>query len=299
MKKLYSNIVLLILLLICYKSIANESVVKIKLQFDSTKIQIGKPFKATLVCKHSAKLDLLMPDSIYNFEPFLCLNKKEFETKTINNISTDSVIYSLTTFSIDSIQKLKLPVWYFNHDDTTIQLSNECFIFLNKTINQDNSNVLKADTQYVPLSQTFDYVFWLTIFVVILFILFVAFVFFGKGIKKQFFLYLGKLNFDRFLADFERKSITLSRNHSTSDLDKLLGIWKKYLEEITQKPIKTFTSKEIAEFIENESLYNALSKIDRAIYGGEFTEEIISNLTILKIVAKEYYLKKQEEVRNA
>ncbi len=278
---------------------ANESEVKVKLFFDTTQIQIGKPFKATLVCKHNANLDFLMPDSIYNFEPFLCLNKKDFATKTINNISTDSVIYSLTTFSIDSIQKLKLPVWYFTSHDTITQWSNDCNIFLKKTINNTNSSVLQADTQYIPLAQSFDYVFWLTVFVIVIVVLGLAFVFFGKGIKKQFFLYLGKLNFDRFLADFERKSITLSRNHSTSDLDKLLGIWKKYLEEITQKPIKTFTSKEIAEFIENESLYNALSKIDRAIYGGEFTEEIISNLTILKIVAKEYYLKKQEEVRNA
>jgi uncharacterized protein with ATP-grasp and redox domains len=90
----------------------------------------------------------------------------------------------------------------------------------------------------------------------------------------------------------------LDSKKRTSDLDKLLGLWKKYLQNITNKPTTTFTSKEISEFINNPKLSIALNSIDRAIYGGEFADEVLKEVTILKIIAKEYYIKKQEEVKN-
>ena len=269
------------------------------LKFEKNKILIGEPVKVSLLYKHHKEKEVLFPDTLYDFSPFEFVKKDVFPTITKEDISTDSVVYTLSSFNINRTQNLTLPIFIFSKHDTVSIFSNTETIQIQRLVSDSNPDLeLKSNTKFQTLETSFDYIFWIVTILGISFIVGISYLIFGKRVRRQIKLYLSKLAHDKFISDFERTIIQLNKRKSNADLDKLLGIWKKYLQTLTNKPTTTYTSKEISEFVNNEKLSNALNNIDRAIYGGEFKVEVINETTILKIVAKEYYIKKQEEVKN-
>ncbi len=269
------------------------------LRFHQKSTLIGEPIQVSLSYRHHKEKEILFPDTLYHFTPFEFVKKEIFPTKTLDSISIDSVVYTLNTFEIDIIQSLVLPIYIYAYKDTAVVFSNTDSIQIKRLVTNQNPDLtLKFDTQFQALRPSFDYIFWIGIVLGMLFFAVTAYVIFGKRIKKQIKLYLAKLAYDKFIHDFERIITQINSKKNNADLDKLLGIWKKYLQNITHTPTTTFTSKEISELINNQKLSLALNNIDRAIYGGEFEVEVLEELTILKIIAKEYYIKKQEEVKN-
>ena len=269
------------------------------IQFHKKMIKIGEPVQVSLSYRHHKEKEVIFPDTLFNFYPFEFVKKEVYTTKTMQNESIDSVVYTFNTFEINKQQTLSLPVFEFSKHDTLTIFSNTETINIQRLVRDKKPDLnLKSNTKFEPLEQSFDYIFWIVTIGGISFFAITAYLIFGKRVKKQIKIYLAKLAFDRFIYDYEKILTQLNRRKSNSDLDKLLGIWKKYLQTITNAPTTTYTSKEISEFINNEKLSNALNSIDRAIYGGEFEAEVLNELTILKIIAKEYYIKKQEEVKN-
>src|SRR6187455_220135 len=72
-----------------------------------------------LTARYPSELNILFPDSTYNFAPFEYARKVYYPTKTTNGQSYDSAIYYLSTFEIDKLQSLSLPVFQFTDLDTT------------------------------------------------------------------------------------------------------------------------------------------------------------------------------------
>ena len=292
-------IIILIFLIDLHQCFAVKKHKQPVLKFYSSQIMVGQPFKVSLYYEHEKNEEVIFPDTTWNFSPFELVKKETYTTKTNKDISKDCVVYTLNTFEIEINQSLQMPVYIFSHHDTLKILSNKEQIILKRLVADHHPDLtLKSNTQFIELEQSFDYIFWLLLVLGILFIAGITYLFFGKSIRKQIVLYLAKLAFDRFIYDFDKITIQLNRNKNNNDLDKLLGIWKKYLQNLTQKPTTTYTSKEISEFVGNEKLTIALINIDRAIYGGAFEENVLQDITILKIIAKEYYIQKQEEVKN-
>lgn len=157
-KKAIGSTVTFLLLTIC--AMGQEILPKGAFQEDSVKI--GIPFPYTLSVKYSRDLSIIFPDSLFNFSPFEYERKEYYTTKSDSLESLDSVVYYLSTFEIDSIQYLSLPIFQINGKDTLSYFAKRDSIFLIELIEQIPDSVqLKENTSYLHLSTEFNYPYFL------------------------------------------------------------------------------------------------------------------------------------------
>ena len=64
-------------------------------------------------------------------------------------------------------------------------------------------------------------------------------------------------------------------------LERLLSNWKQMMEELSGKPITTYTSKEIHTLYNDPRLLVALQNIDITLYSGVFSDQLVVDLEIV------------------
>ena len=79
--------------------------------------------------------------------------------------------------------------------------------------------------------------------------------------------------------------------------DELLGLWKGYMESITNLPIKEWTSSEIGEKLEDIRIFSSLRSIEMIIYAGK-TLEIQEASDYLLEVAQEKFHEKLSKIKH-
>ena len=132
-------------------------------QFQSDSLLIGQPVPFSVTASYPRDLQILFPDSTYNFQPYELAERKYFATKTSGEISRDSVVYYLTSFEIDSIQVFQLPVFVVQAADCTQVSSRPDSIFLKQFVAAVPDSVearalpLKTNTEYLAVSWMLDY----------------------------------------------------------------------------------------------------------------------------------------------
>jgi hypothetical protein len=275
---------------------------KVKGHFAADSIKLGKPITFYLSASYPAKSNVLFPDSSYSFAPFEFVSKSYVTTQTKNGISYDSAAYTLTTFEIDSIQSLKLPVFEVHEKDCTTVFSEIDEVFFQKQFKNLPDTVqlekipLKTNTNYVAVSWLLNYPLLSIIVGAFIVLLIIAWIIFGKRIRKYFKLKKLSKNYETFATQFQVAIDKAQSNFSSKSTEAALLVWKKYLENLMDKPFTKYTSKEIRERENDERLGNALSAIDRMIYANVPGEkEYFLNL---KNYSEDQFHKKLEEVKN-
>ncbi len=263
-------------------------------RFQTDSIEIGRPIDYTLSYRHSPSAEVFFPDTTYNFYPFEIVRRNIFPTSTTNNVSTDSVVYTLITFDITKSQKLGLPIYLLSKRDCTAVYALADSVFLKEMIKTSlDSLQLKTDTKLLPLSQQVNYPKILTYLLGLLGIVLVIYAFFGRFIRKQYTLFL----FGRRHKDFQTNYKKFTR--STLDdvtIGKALVLWKKHLEWLEKRPYTSYTTKEIVSRLPSERLEEALREVDSAIYGGILSTQMPLAMSILLEKATELYKKRREEL---
>jgi hypothetical protein len=125
-------------------------------------------------------------------------------------------------------------------------------------------------------------------------VIIVVWILFGKKIRRYFALRRLHKNYAGFLVKFDQAVDKLSTNFSPSAAEETLVIWKKYLESLMARPYTKFTSKEIREMEQNETLGAALASIDRMIYAN--VNESTSSFYELKEHVYQQFEKKKTEL---
>ena len=263
-------------------------------RFQTDSIEIGRPIDYTLSYRHSPSAEVFFPDTTYNFYPFEIVRRNIFPTSTTNNVSTDSVVYTLITFDITKSQKLGLPIYLLSKRDCTAVYALADSVFLKEMLKTSlDSLQLKTDTKLLPLSQQVNYPKILTYLLGLLGIVLVIYAFFGRFIRKQYTLFL----FGRRHKDFQTNYKKFTR--STLDdvtIGKALVLWKKHLEWLEKRPYTSYTTKEIVSRLPSERLEEALREVDSAIYGGILSTQMPLAMSILLEKATELYKKRREEL---
>ena len=174
---------------------------------DSVKIGETVPF----IFSYSDRKNrpVIFPDSLYNFAPFELVDKAYFDTKSDSIVSIDSAVYYLSTFEIDTVQYLTLPVFVMLGEDSLSVYSNQDSIILNQVVLQMPDSInLEENAFYRPVGLQFNYPYWIvampTLGVLVLIVLFV----YGKAIRKKIQLYRLKKKLETFLQ-FLVKFLTL------------------------------------------------------------------------------------------
>ncbi len=259
-------------------------------RFLTDSVKIGQPVNYFLVIKHDPSLEFTFPDSTFDFSPLEYVSSRYFSTKTKEGISSDSIVYTLRTFELDSLIKYALPIFIngSNGKLETIKPEQE-IIFLKKLIvEKPESPSLKANVEYAKLQSQFNYQL-LTIIVSIIGALgILILILFGKKIRRNIIISRLRKRNQKFILAYDQ-IIFNTLNRET--IEEALNFWKKYTGKLIKEPLDTFTSKEIISKTKEQELNKPLKEIDKAIYAGIQEESVKESLIYLK----EYAQKKVEQ----
>jgi hypothetical protein len=277
--------------------------VQVSARFGSDSIKLGQPVPYSVTVTYPSKWQVLLPDSTFSFAPFEFQKKVYFPTSTKSDKSTDSVVYMLSTFEVDSIQALKLPAFVVLPNDCTYYESNTDTIFFKHLVAQipDSLRVeqlpLKTNTAYTAVQWLFNYPVFSIIIGIILVLLVIGWILFGKRIRKHFTLKRLQKKHEEFLTDFDLAIERLKIEFSSEQAEKSVLIWKRYMENLLSRPYTKSTSRELRLLEKNEMLTKALFTIDRSIYGN-IPPESLDSFGNLKEFSKMQFNKKLEEVNH-
>lgn len=295
----FSIILLIVVTIFWGKISAQNDFSQPKLRFFKDSLKIGEPIKLSLVYEHKPSLEVLMPDSAFDYSPFEFISKQYFHTKTKNNLSKDSVIYTLSSFEIEPILSLALPVYIYQEGDTATVFSEDASIkFKEEIVSLAPNDSLRVNANLVLLNNKFNYPFIGIGLVILGIIALFVFIFFRKKIMARYNLYFIEKDYESFISKYEKLTKEYYAAPSVSLLEEQLSIWKKYLQKLEKTPYSTLTTKEIAKYLNQNQVTSSLQNYDKAIYGGYIKEDLTNSTQYLFEIAKLKFQSKQNELRN-
>ena len=290
-----------LLILVMPAAMAQESA-RVNGHFEADRVSIGEVVPYSLTARYPRTQQVLFPDSTFSFKPFEFSNKKFFTTRTAHGTSYDSVVYFLTTFEIDSIPRLKLPVFVLQEKDCVAFYTIPDSISLNYQVASLPDSVsaeklpLKTNTAYQKVKWILNYPVVLVGVLVLLITSVVVWVVFGKRIRRYFTLRKLNKDYQEFISRFNRSIEKLSTEFSSSKAEEAVVVWKSYMENLEKYPYTKFTSREIVRLVSDSNLDKALHSIDRGIYGG--FSSTIEPFKFLQSYSQQRFQKKEAEVKN-
>lgn len=267
--------------------------------FIQNQTKIGEEISFSLYVKYDKNLNVLFPDSTYNFGTFEYDSRKYFKTRSDSIHSFDSVVFQLSTFEIDSIQYLQLPVFIVNEGDSLAILSSLDSINLVQVVTEIPENPeLKANTNLVSIHRQFNYPYLLIGLGILSLIALIVALFFGKQLVKALKVYRLKRRHKKFIERFFNLMRDVSSNNPSNTPEHVLAVWKGYLERLEKKPFSKLTTKEVLVLHNNRQLKDNLKLIDRSIYGGEKGNDLFASFDYLMKFSIEVYNQKIKEIKH-
>jgi hypothetical protein len=299
----FSRVSFLILsgILFCIHSPAQEIVVRGRFQKDTVKIGERIPYSFSV--HYPSSRSVVFPDSTFSFAPFELEKKTYFPTRTNHHISVDSAVYFLATYELDSVQSLSLPVFVLQRNDCTAVYTQPDTLFVNTLVKAIPESVaakdlpLKSNADYLSVHWLLNYPLLLLTGGVLIVLLIVVWIVFGRKIRRYFLLRRLNKNHQDFLQRFGRHLEKLRKESAYTEAESALVDWKKYMESLVARPYTKFTTKEILQFAADETLGQALHAIDRMVYArdGNFSQEAFERL---RSFSQDQFTKKTEEVKH-
>ena len=289
---------ILFLFLVSHFSLLTASAQRPNGYFLTDSIEVGKPFKYALSFRHLSRIEVFFPDTSADFRPFEVIKQDYFPTETDAKGSLDSAVYTLVSFDLKKIQSLSVPVWVSNGRDCTAVYSGRDSIRLKELIRGQLSDTLrlKADTLIVPLRNQTNFPFILLIALLLILIGTGVYLLFGEALTRQWELYQMFLRNREFRRNFSRFTRDITGAKGIENAEKVVVLWKIYLQRLERKPYATYTTKEIIDSLPDEQLADALKSIDGVIYGGVSSRNTADSLNILRDIADQSYRQKRIEL---
>lgn len=270
--------------------------------FLSDSLKIGEQTAFYLSARYPTNLNILFPDSTHGFTPFEYEGKEYFPTETTEGISADSAVYYLTTFEIDRVQLLQLPVYIVNNSDCTAVYSDPDSVLITQfvaavpdTVSADELP-LKMNTAYQKVFRNFNVWMLIIILTLLLALVLVVWIVFGKRIQRYFAMKRLQRNHASFVSSYDVFLSQLKSAFSPPATESALFTWKKYMEQLESLPYTKLTTRETLRLVGEPALTDPLSRIDQAIYGHPAT--VVESLENLKTFADQQFQRKLKEVQN-
>jgi hypothetical protein len=296
------NLQLTVVLLVAALTASAQSPVQVHGFFRVDSAAMGEVIPYVLTASYPHDMQVVFPDTTFAFTPFESAGKTFFPTLTKGTRTYDSVVYLLSTFELDSIQTLGLPVFVVQARDcvAVFALPDTISLRYKVTMSLDSIAVEKlplvSNTAYQRVQWIFNYPMLLIAIAVLIVLAIAMWLAFGKRIKKYFALRKMQRNYERFLARFNEAVERLRTESSTERAENALVLWKRYMEELEEYPYTRSTSREILRTFSNVNLGNALRTIDRGIYGGYGAP--VEPFQFLQTYSQQQFQKREAEVRN-
>lgn len=265
-------------------------------RFLQDSIKVGEVIPFVVECLYPQDQEVLFPDSLYDFSPFEFVSKTFAPTRLVGDMNYDSAVYYLTTFEIDSIQSLRIPVFLVRKRDSLAVFADQQSVFFNEEVKEIPDLIaLKEKNTFWALDYLFNYPLLSFIIIALIIGLVIFWIVFGKRIIKKITIWKLKRAHRRFLDQFDLKSQVLHKEEVAA----VYTIWKSYMEKLNKKPISKWTSKEIVHFIDNEQLKGALAELDKFVYSSKKELATIPNAFLaLREVSVDSFEQKLKRISN-
>ncbi len=261
-------------------------------KFLTDSIQLGEIVNYSLVFKHNSNQEVFFTDKGYDYTPFELAEKIYFPTATKNGVSTDSAVYQLRTFNIEKNQSISIPVYVRNKKDSLLNFPLKDSIILIEVLKENPKKLsLKQNAKLIPMKVKINII---DVFIKIGLFAIVATIWwliFGKTINSHLKIFTIYRHHNEFKATFKKHAKTINKKN----LEIALAVWKNYVGKLQHKSYLTMTTPEILDTIPNENLGEALSEIDKSIYGNIVSEKIIYSFETLINLADHFYEVRKKE----
>jgi hypothetical protein len=277
------------LLLLSHTLLGQEISPKGGFQSDSIKIGISIPYSLSI--KYPSRMDVVFPDSLYDYSPFELEGKQYFNTKSDSTFSYDSAVYYLSTFEIDSVQYLQLPVYFVNITDSIPVFATKDSVMLVELIPVlPDSIQLIENTTYFNVPSEFNYPYLIIGLSILLITVIILLIIFGGRIKKFFQIRRLKKRHRKFLDRYDQLINGISAESTIEEKGHAAFIWKKYLEKLEKLPITKLTTKEFVSILDpTDEVISALKDVDKALYSNRQSESLDSSYDALRTDAINRY----------
>lgn len=287
------------LLMIGVSCISYAQEIEVEGGFIQEHIKIGEPVQYYLKAKYPASVEVLFPGEDYAFEPFEFVEKAYYPSAYDSSFVIDSAIYTLTSFEIDPVQKLSLPVFLVNTSDSTeLAPTADSLLFLEVAPEATDTTSLVTDLEFAQVPLEFNYPYLLIGLGIVVFILLLIAVIFGKSFIKFLKIRRLKKSYLKFSEHYDELIRLVQKSNQKEQLEAAIAYWKKYLERLDKKPYSKLTTREMIAVSGDERLRTDLVEIDRNLYGRNQSADVISSLRSIKNIAEEYHEKKIVSIKN-
>ena len=259
----------LILSLLMVQSIYSLNAQKIEYKgyFIKENKTIGDTIYFISTINYPKNIELIQPDSSNDYKTFEYIDKLIFPSLKIEDRVLDSTIYLLRTFNTDTIQSLQLSSYIINNSDSLKITSTEDNLIISNQIKKiDQSLKVKYNTILSKINKLINYKYIAYIIAIILVIIGLTYILFGKKIVIFFKIHRLKKTFQSFESKFQKQQIIYKKEKSKYEIEKLLIIWKVFMEFISNKTYLSSTTKEIEKFNSNKKIISSLKEFDKTIY---------------------------------
>ena len=288
--------VLILFLGLSFSASAQE--VRVEGYFTQDSAKLGERVGFVLKASYPEANQLIFPDSTFDFSPLVLLEKKTFISHTIEGVTLDSTIYYISNFSLEPSVYLSLPVYELSRYDSITHFSNEAELKLKLTLDSiPEQPVFQDNNVYQPLEKNFNWLMAALISGGVVIVLGGLTLLFAKRIRGAFRKNREKLRWIQFERKFKKLAGMLAQDPALDLADELIGLWKGYMESITDLPFQEWTSSEISDAINDKEIFKALRAIDMIIYAGKEAKTEDTTHYLLE-VARTKYQEKLTRIRD-
>jgi len=254
---------------------------------------LGERVGYVLKAAYPSHLNVLFPDSAYQYGSMEFLDKEIFTSYTQDSTTLDSAVYYLSNFSLEPVKQYRLPVFEVLRYDSISHFPQDAALHLKLTIEEMPEELeFKETNRYQPIDKDFNYIYLIIGLVVLLVLAVVLFLLFGKRISKSWKIYQEKRRQKRFIARWNATKRAFISQPTLDHADELLGLWKARMENLTGEPFKEWTATEIAEHLEMPEVLADFRKIELIIYAARPAEDVEQACDHLEAISTSTYEQK-------
>ena len=271
---------------------------RIEASFKEDSFRLGQLLHFHLNISYPKDRVAIIPDSAYNFSPFEYVTKTYITTQIDSLYAYDSIVYTLSSFEINSVQRLTVPLAFFKGKDTLKFNTATDSVFNKRLINFNVNATLQEDTQLLSTIQKINYPYLIAGALVLLLTLLILYKLFGKIIIKRYRLIILNTTHKKFIKEYDVLASDFKKTADLRMIEQTLGVWKNYLTCLESRPINTFTTKELIGLYDQEELQSTLQSLDRNVYGGVASKDSNDALQTIKRFTNRRFQIRRREITN-
>lgn len=289
----------LVILLLFFSTRIFSQEIKVDGGFLEDSLLIGQDISFWITATYPADMEMVFPDSVYNFAPFEFSSKVFFPTKSDGSIAFDSTVYSIQSYEIDLVQYLAIPAVILDGlDSTIIQTPIDSIMLTELAPMVSDTTRLIANTDYESVNTLFNFPLMYILIGVFIFIALLILLIFGRKMLRFIKLRRLRKEYEKFSEQLSGYINNLKSNPQSDTAERALFFWKRYQERLDKIPFTKLTTKEILSESSAKELEKPLYSIDRLVYGKRDTETIFQDFQQIEDFTQYRYNKKVEEIRD-